>query len=216
VNHSKYLHINKDELIEFIERYFFTLLDSNRFSFLFFTQLFVHYKAKRWDIHKILDEIKYLEGLRTTTPTKGEGVFMKKPLIGLSYKHFTTARFISKNIENYLSKSKVREILKETSIELNTNIMTEEFASIISHKMTVDAYMSRAKERELTGEWIIYSKYNGKNYYLTLAEHNEGDEKVFNRIKDYCFSEFPFLIEQLQVELPALKSSLSGQKFKKA
>ena len=33
----------------------------------------------------------------------------------------------------------------------------------------------------MSGEWIVFQKYNEKNYYLTLAAHDEGDENIFKR-----------------------------------
>ena len=44
-----------------------------------------------------------------------------------------------------------------------------------------------------TGEWIIFDKEDGQNYYLCLARHTDGDEAIFGKLKQLVFPEFPFL-----------------------
>jgi hypothetical protein len=43
-----------------------------------------------------------------------------------------------------------------------------------------------------TGEWLIYAKHAGINYYLALAFHTEGDDNILKRMRP-CFQEFEFL-----------------------
>ena len=48
----------------------------------------------------------------------------------------------------------------------------------------------------MTGEWIIFAKFNGTNYYLGLAGHSKSkdeDEALYAQVKAYCSFEFPFL-----------------------
>jgi hypothetical protein len=46
----------------------------------------------------------------------------------------------------------------------------------------------------LTGEWIIYAQYGGKNYYLCLGTHDKSGHKGLRQeIDDFCCLEFPFL-----------------------
>ena len=42
----------------------------------------------------------------------------------------------------------------------------------------------------MTGEWIVYARVAGVNYYLTLATHKEPDAAVEARVRT-CFAEFP-------------------------
>jgi hypothetical protein len=67
---------------------------------------------------------------------------------------------------------------------------------VIARKIADDViglYRERSREGKLTGHWIVFAEHNGKNYYLCLATHEEGDEVVAERIKDGCCAEFPFL-----------------------
>ena len=34
----------------------------------------------------------------------------------------------------------------------------------------MDGYKERSGAQALTGEWIVYAKHNGRNYYLTLGK----------------------------------------------
>jgi hypothetical protein len=63
----------------------------------------------------------------------------------------------------------------------------------LTQRLIKGAMEERDSSQRLTGEWIVFAKHNGQNYYLCLARHNEGDELIFSRIKQICFREFPFL-----------------------
>ncbi len=36
-----------------------------------------------------------------------------------------------------------------------------------------------------TGDWLIYEKYDWGNYYISLAQHEERDIEIYDRIKNY-------------------------------
>ena len=61
----------------------------------------------------------------------------------------------------------------------------------------VGLYAERSRDQRLTGEWIVYARHEGRNYYLCLARHDEEDATIFDRIKNGCVDEFPFLYSQL-------------------
>lgn len=95
------------------------------------------------------------------------------------------------NIKNYWF-NKTDKLIKKREKEFQEIIEKVGINNLplILHSMHDKAIYSR----ELTGEWIIYTKYNKINYYLCLALHNEGDTNIFeNKIK-YCYTEFPELI----------------------
>jgi len=191
------LNFSKCEFDNFLQSFFDPTLDISRFSDLFLIQLFLHYKHRIWCVQSIMDEIYFLEGRRKYSMTKSVAVFKKKPLKGLSYKHFKNPHFISRNLMNYLSKERMRKIFEDAKNEAGTEFVDENFSSIISHKMTIDAYEEITKMKKLTGEWIVFFPYNEKNYYLTLAEHKECDHSIFQRIESRCFQQFTFIKDAL-------------------
>jgi len=60
---------------------------------------------------------------------------------------------------------------------------------LLSHGFIHDGYLERGQRRELTGEWIVFAKQDGVNYYLTLGAHGD-DEAIWRRCKA-CAVEFP-------------------------
>jgi len=49
-------------------------------------------------------------------------------------------------------------------------------------------------------EWIVFKRYNGTNYYLTLATLDEGDQNINQRVRDAYEFDFPFLSESQRVQ----------------
>jgi len=84
---------------------------------------------------------------------------------------------------------------------------------VLAHHVVTDGYLHRTRQgasatiREmppgeprgqgLTGEWIIYGKHQGENYYLSLAKHSEAEQgqvaDLYARLHGSCQAEFPFL-----------------------
>ncbi len=46
--------------------------------------------------------------------------------------------------------------------------------------------------------WVIYKRFNGSNYYLTLAGKEERNNYILQRLHDACKLDFPFLNDQHQ------------------
>lgn len=65
-------------------------------------------------------------------------------------------------------------------------------------RLVLSGFEERAK-RGLTGDWLIFAKHNGMNYYLDLATHEEGIDDnahvLFEKLKNGSRAEFPFLFE---------------------
>jgi len=53
--------------------------------------------------------------------------------------------------------------------------------------------------RKTSDEWIVFKRYNGNNYYLTLAKLNEGDQHINQRVRDAYEFDFPFLQDMQRV-----------------
>lgn len=93
----------------------------------------------------------------------------------------------------YLAK-KVQEA-KESGEERYFTI--EDVVPIVND--VVHGNWQRLREAErLTGEWIVFAKHEGLNYYLTLTTHDRTlhqDDR--QQIENICYPEFPFLQEIL-------------------
>lgn len=55
-----------------------------------------------------------------------------------------------------------------------------------------------SEQQALSGEWIIFAKHEGRNYYLTIATHDSTTHQlVREQIDHVCCKEFPFLAQLL-------------------
>lgn len=183
---------NRAELIKLTKtekyRVAFLGLDLNRISTIFLAQIFYIDAYCIIDIYSITDELKDLEGIQSGSTTKRVEQFEHEdsPLKGLWKAHFTDSSlpFIYKNmkIPKNLEQGKYENLSDEEKLKLN-------------YSWTVGEYNYRALNNKLTGEWIVFDKYNGDNYYLTIGFHYplEKDEDIFERVKKAYQEDFSFL-----------------------
>lgn len=153
------------------------------------------------DQFAVLDELDYLEGIRSTTRTKPEASFKHPALKPLLHKHFSSSKHLLKNIEvrwNLVGggNKDLDRLIREVAQEHGDNF--DRWVGNLTHRLVIDGYEERAK-RGLTGDWIIYAQHEGMNYYLDLATHEEGvgarANDLARKLRDGCEAEFPFLFD---------------------
>ena len=176
----------------------FSGLDISRFSIVFLAQTIQMNINRVINTHQMMDEIRYLEGLGSKTQTKKAAPFNKEPLKGLMKTHFTDAMFILKNIGIHMGMDSgggknLDKLIQEAFDKNTSGVVDDEFISHISNGITFGALKERAGKQNLTGEWIVFQKHEEKNYYLTLAAHNEGDCNIYKRVCDCYELYYPFL-----------------------
>lgn len=178
-------------------------LDISRISSIFIAQVLQMQTNRTINTHQMLDEVKYLEGLRNVSSTKKAEQFKRQPLKGLMKKHFMDAGFIVQNIgvhfgHEYGGNKKLDHLIGEAFARNKTGYVDDEFINYLAHQSTVGMLENRAAKKAMTGEWIVFQSYKGENYYLTLAAHNEGDENILKRVNDAYDLNFPFLRGKLK------------------
>ena len=72
-------------------------------------------------------------------------------------------------------------------------VVTKEMINELSHRVVVESLEDRGANNKLTGEWIVFAKHQGQNYYLCLTNHESGDENIAQSIKSACVPQFSFL-----------------------
>lgn len=61
----------------------------------------------------------------------------------------------------------------------------DEVVGQLTHEIVTVAYERRAKDRRITGEFIVYEPQpDGSNYYLTLGAHGDWNG-IRNRVDQY-------------------------------
>lgn len=194
------LSLNRQDLIPWAtDALAFHGIDLNRVSTVFLAQAFLFEKFRRFCIFDLTNPIKVMEGLAELNDTPIEDQFKYLPLTGLYKKHFSSPRFLPKNLGNYLQskegKAHFDKVFKEASEINKSGYVDEEFAAYIAHHMTIDSFSIKSASNRMTGEWIVFHKHEGQNYYLTVASHKERNECIYERVLLACdLDKFPFIL----------------------
>ena len=149
----------------------------------------------------VLDELDYLEGIKPNSRTKTEQQFRNKPLYPFWHKHFFLAKHVMRNVSvRWNFHDGGNKDLTRLSAEVTESYGedTELWQNYLTHRLVIQGFEERA-QRGLTGDWIIFARHKGKNFYLDLAIHEEGKDgsadDLFQRLKNGSHAEFPFLFE---------------------
>lgn len=164
-----------------------------RYSWLFVMQLYLHAEVNGIDPSMIVAELKSLEGGTQSVGTKPATEFTKEPLKGLWHKHFFSAHFVGHNLVNHHAGGRLGKLVDQVMDPKQYPVVTTELINKLTYEIVTGALEKREAQDKLTGEWIVFSKHGGKNYYLSLAMHDTGDQIIYDQIKSVCFRQFPFL-----------------------
>ena len=165
-------------------------LTTGRCSALLVRELAGHFIGRTLEVFRIYDEIGHLEGAPKSRPTstKPAARFKRAPLRGLWHKHYTSSRSIVKNLINHWTDEKLETLASGVSQPRPDDL--DALAGFISHRLVIDGYRDRSEAQQLTGEWIVFAKQDGRNYYLTLGTHTEAEDAIVARCAA-ALAEFP-------------------------
>jgi len=144
----------------------------------------------------VVDEIRYLEGLRDRTRTKKAKKFSGGKLKGFWHSHFFNgdASEQAKNYTKLLDKEGAFEKVCRDIIAKTNDPM--ELSRLVAERVVSRQYQDITNAKSWTGNWLIYAKHNGRNYYLMVASHSiTGDDTdlLYFEMKNKCKFQFPFL-----------------------
>jgi len=148
-------------------------------------------KIEFYNTSEILDLIENIENDKLNgLPFTGE------KLSGYLHIHHSTYASIGysvvRNVKEYWFKK--GEIRKKRIIDFEK--IVNKYGKDNISPIAITMHQKAISNKELKGEWLIYKKYNGKNYYLCLASHREGrnridsDANIFNNKISKCLTEF--------------------------
>jgi hypothetical protein len=154
----------------------------------------------------VIDEIKSLEKLKISR-TKKAAQFKRPALRGLWHKHYMNGDVASlaQNVQNALNEYGipfVEEKIREAQVAGEERLVTKEDVPKIANDVLRNNLARRSSEGKLTGEWIVYAQHENQTFYLCLAKHSDGDEKIREKIERICVWEFPFLKDVLHEPQP--------------
>jgi hypothetical protein len=159
----------------------------------------------------VIGEIKSLEKLKISQ-TKRATQFRGSHLCGLWHKHYMNGDVASlaQNVQKALNEYGipfVEEKIREAQAAGEERFVTKEDVPKIANDVLRNNLARRRSEGKMTGEWIVYAQHENQNFYLCLAKHNDGDEKIRERIERICVREFPFLKNAFQKSQPKENSA---------
>jgi hypothetical protein len=177
---------------------------SERYSLLLLLGIYAGFKSGMQNPAKIVQEIRALEGLSKPAATKPAAPFTRKdsPLRGLMHKHHLADGLRSHALNlMYEIEANGIPLLKERIAAAQEakepSYVTAADTWAISMDASHGSWLRRSDRQGLTGEWIVYAEHEGRNYYLCLAHHQDGDTHVRSQIDALCCYEFPFLTSLL-------------------
>ncbi len=175
-------------------------LNIQRFPNAFFSELFLckwlYLESKRvFDRHSIMASIGDVENRTRHSNTKKHSLFSSGPLKGIYKKHFSSACHIVKNIglATGLDGDKTEKIEKIIKDVFREHSGSDIVYMQLAHRFSIEAYDQRVRAKSLTGDYIVFAKYNGSNYYLSIEPHNINSELVYSQITNLCLTEYPEL-----------------------
>jgi hypothetical protein len=169
---------------------------------------------ERGDFFQVLNELDFMEryletpSKRRVSSTKPATRFVTRPLDRFWHKHFSSARHIVHNIgatwginRGGAGNQSLDAMLRQVAEECGDDPTM--WKNVLSYRFVVEGYVARAqcrprqREGRVTGDWILFAKHAGENYYLALANHADGDEpeRLYTQLVQSCAAEFPFLFE---------------------
>ena len=181
------------ELGEYASQVGLDRIAPGRYSWLFVMKLFLHAEVNGIDPSMILAELEALEGDTPTVGTKRATEFTKEPLKGLWHKHYFSAHFVGKNLANHHARGRLGKLVEQVMDPIKYPVVTVELIDKLTHEIFTGALEKREAQDKLTGEWIVFGKHEGQNYYLCIATHDTGDQIIYAQVKSACFRQFPFL-----------------------
>ena len=129
-------------------------------------------------------------GENTGLGVKPATQFGRPPLKGFWHKHYFTAQFLVTNMLLELGSNGLEKMINEV-FDNGEPRVTKEMIKTLAHRVSHEPADNRAKSNKLTGEWIIFAKHDGKNYWLCTNTHNAGDQFIYDRISQNCTRDFP-------------------------
>lgn len=164
---------------------------SDRISNCFWLDILI--LKNRYDIWPgdVLQPLLDIENGEPVTGIKQATRFTREPLRGLWHKHWYSPRFLAANLLAAMSRKDSMDFIWDIAKEGDP--LTDDIIKQISHHFTVKSFEERSASKKMTGEWIIFIKYKEINYYLCLATHETGDQRIFKKITSMCSVDFPEL-----------------------
>jgi hypothetical protein len=193
-NGTEIEQLDPEKIEQLAQLYELDILIAGRYTSLLVVNLYLLDKVSGVSPAQVIEEIKHLEGLAPSQQTKPATEFKGALLKGLWHKHFlpTLPSSFAHNILNHFGKNGLGKLVEDVLDPAKSSTITRELIDELAHRVVEESIVDRGAAEKLTGEWIIFAKEDGQNYYLCISPHTSGDENILNHVR-VCAHEFPFL-----------------------
>jgi len=187
------------EIAHFIELLGLDRIAPGRYSTLLVIQLFGGFKSRTQNYNKVIREIEALEGIRAASRLKPPIQNKHPPLRGLWHKHYMQDGIASmaRNIQHGLRRHGIplfTQRAEEAAADGKLRYVSQEDIGALAHDVVTGNWQRLSAAQALTGEWLLFAKHAGQNYYLDLGTHDKSThENVRSQIDAIYCKEFPFL-----------------------
>jgi hypothetical protein len=148
------------------------------------------------EAHEILRQLDNLEGILPIahSSTKEAKKFKHAPLHPFWHKHFYSSRHFWRNIGERWGLERGRNGDLDSMIEdaiAARGHQPELCINRMLYDLVIGGLERRSAAKKLTGDWIIFAKHGGQNYYLGLAPHPATGQNVGAQLSDKLRQEVP-------------------------
>lgn len=151
---------------------------------------------------KIIREIEELEaGLSGQLKAPIQNRY--PPLKGLWHKHYMQDGLssLAMNVQKGLSKYGIpffEQKIQEAKDAGEERFLSPEDVPALVNDVVSGNRQRLAEDQAITGEWLVFAKHEGKNYYLCVTTHDKSThDHLRKQIDEVCCKEFPFLVNLL-------------------
>jgi hypothetical protein len=147
-----------------------------------------------------VDELYHLEDSSLPSSTKAEAQFNKcSPLYPFWHKNVFTAKHLLKNlgVRWSLDRSGNRDLDDcMTDVAEKFGDCPDTWPSVLVDRIVLGGFQDR--QGRLTGDWIVFRRFEEQNCYLALTSHEEAKDSaaLLKRIRQNCQAEFPFCFSE--------------------
>ncbi|MCP2089332.1 UNVERIFIED_ORG: hypothetical protein J2Y81_005419 [Paraburkholderia sediminicola] len=190
------------ELQSFIQMVGLDRVAPDRYSFILVLHLFGGWKSGFQGPEKIIREIEALEaGVSTGLKPPVQNKY--PPLKGLWHKHYLQDGLPSLAMNVQLAMKKYgmpffEQKIREAEEAGEERYITADDIVALANDVVHGNLARRREDEAMTGEWLVFAKHEGRNYYLAVTTHDSSAHpQIRQQIDTICCHEFPFLTKLL-------------------
>ncbi|MGY4663248.1 hypothetical protein ACVWZ9_004042 [Pseudomonas chlororaphis] len=125
------------------------------------------------------------------------------PLKGLWHKHYLQdgVSSLAMNVQKGLARFGIpffEQKIREAEEAGEERFLTPEDVPALVDDVVSGNRQRLAEAQAITGEWLVFAKHDGQNYYLCVTTHDSSThDQLRKQIDEVCCIEFPFLSKLL-------------------